>query len=137
MNLDKQTKFLTNEGYVGLPELISEKPDVLSAGYGKLPEHIKLKPMAVYGIHPVYQLKVSHTKKVVATGDTKVLTKNGKKKIEELTQDDYVYVFDSTYGFTFELIHTVKKLQRKREVYNIGSERNQQYIANGIVIYNE
>jgi len=80
----------------------------------------------------VYEVKLVNGMKVKATTDHLFLTKNGYKKLIDLTEDDSIKTIALPYK-----IKKIRKLKEKVDVYDIiGVPDNHNFIANNMVAHN-
>lgn len=94
-----------------------------------------------------YSIYLENGKKIKATAEHLILTKNGYKKIEDLTEDDEIKVIDykcdhckkifSPKVMSFSKIKKIKKPVKKTKVYDIiDIPENHNFIANDMVVHN-
>ena len=75
------------------------------------------------------ELKVSY--------EHRLLTKNGYKKSEELTIDDYLYLYDEDFNyFNWVKINKIEKTSVKLPMVDLEIDETHNFIANGIVSHN-
>lgn len=132
--IDYEAKIYTIDGYVEAFSVgVARQTFDVWAYTDWLPVITKVQLVECIGLQEVYQLKATKTKKLIASGDVKVFTYDGKKKVKDLKDGDIVLTYDA-HGFIYQPLTKVQKLERKRKLLRIQTKDNAPFIVNGIVV---
>jgi hypothetical protein len=85
-----------------------------------------------YGLEEIFQVRVTKTKKVLATRGQVFYTTMGPKTADKLMADDAVFTLDEN-GPRYEQINSLAKLQRKHKVYKVYANGIRPYFVNGVL----
>lgn len=87
------------------------------------------------GSREVFRIDITGTKHIIATAEHKVFTYDGWKTVSELEVGTRVRTFGHN-GVEYLPVKKIRKLAKKRPVYDMTTEKFESYLANGIHVHN-
>lgn len=138
--VDENTNILMADGNTKKIKDIKVGDYVISFNKNGYSESKEVSNVYDNGYNYIYEIETQYDYNIKATGEHKIYTQDGWKKVKELNIQDYVFVpkkINTLYYKTIPIkIKSITKSKEKRHVYDIEVNDNHNYIANNILVHN-